>query len=426
MVRLIFPRHMVGLIARVQYALGQAKQQGFNIQNIMLDVGSVECVTLHGSRSLVIGCDLFPQPDTSAAFAYYLQYISQHLVSNVQCMVNIGLPHTDSMRCDSWQQPNCAVQSLIYLPKSSPSEPILSSEQHQHFAWVVAMLALDFPLEDALCIARAALSQGQAVSRETWPTQLACFPQVGSTLQVSCSDAFPAIVKDKFTLYPVVDTVEWIEFLLKLGVKTLQLRIKDPHQVDLEEQIIRAIALGREHDAQLFINDYWQLAIKHQAYGVHLGQEDLTCANLPQLLAAGVRLGLSTHGYVELLRAAQIQPSYIALGHIFPTTTKQMPSKPQGLVRLSAYQRMADQLAYHDELGVPTVAIGGIDGSNICDVLACGVNAAAVVRAITQANDPVNAVQDLQAVFVMREQGQSYLPTQLKHTSELEVANAHG
>lgn len=88
-----------------------------------------------------------------------------------------------------------------------------------------------------------------------------------------------------------MDDVNWIEHLLKLGVRTVQLRIKDPKQGDLEAQIIRAIALGREFNAQVFINDHWQLAIKHQAYGVHLGQEDLTSANLTELLDAGIRLG---------------------------------------------------------------------------------------------------------------------------------------
>ena len=101
----------------------------------------------------------------------------------------------------------------------------------------------------------------------------------------------------------------------------------------MEQQIIRAIELGRQYQAQVFINDYWQLAIKHGAYGVHLGQEDIEESNLAQITRAGIRLGLSTHGYYELLRIVQIHPSYIALGHIFPTTTKQMPSKPQGLVR---------------------------------------------------------------------------------------------
>lgn len=132
---------------------------------------------------------------------------------------------------------------------------------------------------------------------------------------------------------------------------------------------------------------------------MHLGQEDLTSANLTELLDAGIRLGLSTHGYYELLIAAGIQPSYIALGHIFPTTTKQMPSKPQGLVRLAAYQRLVNQMPYQGQHGIPTVAIGGIDCRNIRDVLDCGVTAVAVVRAITESPDPSLAVQALSSAF---------------------------
>ncbi|MFA0071403.1 thiamine phosphate synthase, partial [Vibrio breoganii] len=109
------------------------------------------------------------------------------------------------------------------------------------------------------------------------------------------------------------------------------------------------------YNAQVFINDYWQLALKHDAFGVHLGQEDIEESNLSQLSVAGIKIGLSTHGYYELLRIVQINPSYIALGHIFPTTTKQMPSKPQGLVRLSLYQQLIDTIPYTDQLtGYPT------------------------------------------------------------------------
>ncbi len=81
-------------------------------------------------------------------------------------------------------------------------------------------------------------------------------------------------------LYPVVDSVAWIERLLEAGVRTLQLRIKDRRDSEVEDDVIAAIALGRRYHARLFINDYWQLAIKHQAYGVHLGQEDLETTDL--------------------------------------------------------------------------------------------------------------------------------------------------
>ena len=145
--------------------------------------------------------------------------------------------------------------------------------------------------------------------------------------------AFPR-TEQRLGLYPVVDSVEWIEKLLLWGVRTLQLRIKNPEQPDLETQIIRAIELGKQFNARLFINDYWQLAIQHQAYGVHLGQEDIEIADLKAIQAAGLRLGISTHDAAELDTALAIEPSYVALGHIFPTQTKDMPSQPQGLFNL--------------------------------------------------------------------------------------------
>lgn len=101
-------------------------------------------------------------------------------------------------------------------------------------------------------------------------------------------------------LYPVVDSVAWIERLLEAGVRTLQLRIKDRRDSEVEDDVIAAIALGRRYHARLFINDYWQLAIKHQAYGVHLGQEDLETTDLSAIRQAGLRLGVSTHDDMEI------------------------------------------------------------------------------------------------------------------------------
>ncbi len=186
-------------------------------------------------------------------------------------------------------------------------------------------------------------------------------------------------VPQRLGLYPVVDSVEWIARLLDVGVRTIQLRIKDKPDEAVEGEIIDAIALGHRHQARLFINDYWRLAIKHQAYGVHLGQEDLQATDLEAIHAAGLRLGVSTHDDQEIEVAQQVQPSYIALGHVFPTQTKQMPSSPQGLIQLAAHvQRLGDY---------PTVAIGGISLERAPAVLATGVGSIAVVSAITQAAD---------------------------------------
>ena len=133
------------------------------------------------------------------------------------------------------------------------------------------------------------------------------------------SAPFPATAS-RLGLYPVVDSVEWIARLLEVGVRTLQLRIKDREEEAVEPAVIESIALGKRYNARLFINDYWQLAVKHRAYGVHLGQEDLDVANLNAIREAGLRLGVSTHDDYELDRALAIRPSYIALGHIFPVS----------------------------------------------------------------------------------------------------------
>jgi len=188
-------------------------------------------------------------------------------------------------------------------------------------------------------------------------------------------------------LYPVVDSVVWIERLLGAGVRTLQLRIKDKRDDEVEADVIAAIALGRRYQARLFINDYWRLAIKHDAYGVHLGQEDLQGIDLQAIRAAGLRLGVSTHDDMEIDVALAAKPSYIALGHVFPTQTKQMPSAPQGLTQLARHiARLEDY---------PTVAIGGISLERAPDVLATGVGSIAVVSAITAADDWQAATRQL-------------------------------
>ncbi|MFP3525653.1 thiamine phosphate synthase, partial [Pantoea sp. SIMBA_072] len=104
---------------------------------------------------------------------------------------------------------------------------------------------------------------------------------------------------------------------------------------------------------------------------------------------AGLRLGISTHSYTELLIAQAYKPSYIALGHIFPTQTKTMPSKPQGLQRLRRYAALLAPT------NIPTVAIGGISLERVAPVTATGVNGIAVVSAITAARNVEQAVHQL-------------------------------
>ena len=102
-------------------------------------------------------------------------------------------------------------------------------------------------------------------------------------------------------------------------------------------------------------------------------RDALAGADLQAIHASGLRLGVSTHGYAEMMLADQVSPSYLALGAVFPTTLKRMATAPQGTARLQAYAALMQ--AY------PLVAIGGIDEDKMPDVLRSGVGSVAVVRA---------------------------------------------
>lgn len=191
--------------------------------------------------------------------------------------------------------------------------------------------------------------------------------------------------------YPVVPTADWVQRLLGWGVRTVQLRIKaaDHSPAEISAQVKAAVAAGwAVPGAQVFINDHWKLALAHGAYGVHLGQEDLTAAeraDIEALRKAGLRLGLSSHTPAELARAHAMLPSYLAIGPIYPTTLKVMPYEPVGLERLAMW---AAQTALHPRL--PVVAIGGISLERLPGVLGClksPWDGAAVVSAVTLAAD---------------------------------------
>jgi hydroxymethylpyrimidine kinase/phosphomethylpyrimidine kinase/thiamine-phosphate diphosphorylase len=194
-------------------------------------------------------------------------------------------------------------------------------------------------------------------------------------------------------LYAVVDSAEWVRRVLGHGVRTVQLRIKDAAHPALREEIRASISAARAAGAQLFINDHWQLAIAEGAYGVHLGQEDLSDADLGAIRSAGLRLGLSTHAYWEVCRAAALNPSYIACGPIHPTQAKAMPWTPQGNGNLAYWCALLPQ---------PVVAIAGMDAARAAQARACGAAGVAVISAITAATAPGDAIAALQAALATR------------------------
>ncbi|TCU15372.1 thiamine phosphate synthase [Rhizobium sullae] len=180
--------------------------------------------------------------------------------------------------------------------------------------------------------------------------------------------------------YLIVDSAEWIARLVPLGVKLVQLRIKDGTEAEIRGDIRKAKTVCGAHGCQLIVNDYWQLAIEEGCDFLHLGQEDLAAADLRAIRAAGLKLGLSTHNDVELETALAAEPDYIALGPVYPTILKQMKWAPQGLGRLSEWKARIGNL--------PLVAIGGLNVDRIDGLFAHGADSAAVVTDITLNSDP--------------------------------------
>ncbi len=195
--------------------------------------------------------------------------------------------------------------------------------------------------------------------------------------------SFPKM-EDKMGFYPIVDSSDWIEKLCQWGVKTIQLRIKQGEPEQIESEIKKSISIAERNNVKLFINDYWQLAIKYQAYGVHLGQEDIETADLLEIQQAGIRLGVSTHDFYELGRALQIQPSYIALGPIYHTTSKEMRFMPQGLEKVRQWKQFIKD--------IPLVAIGGIEYRHMQSLYENGADSISVISYVTRSENPKASV----------------------------------
>ncbi|WP_420963713.1 thiamine phosphate synthase [Brucella sp. IR073] len=180
--------------------------------------------------------------------------------------------------------------------------------------------------------------------------------------------------------YPIFDSANWLERLLPLGVKLVQLRIKDKDEAALRDEIRRARDLCAEYGCQLIVNDYWQLAIEEGCDYVHLGQEDLDGADIEAIRKAGLKLGVSSHDEAELERALSVKPDYIALGPIYPTILKKMKWEQQGLERLTEWKARIGN--------IPLVAIGGMSVERAPGAFAAGADIVSVVTDITLNADP--------------------------------------
>ncbi len=193
---------------------------------------------------------------------------------------------------------------------------------------------------------------------------------------------------DRF--YPVFDSADWIVRLVPLGIKLVQLRIKDAPVDVMRNHIRRAKAVCDSHDCTLIINDYWQAAIDEGCEYIHLGQEDLDDADITAIRAADLRLGISTHDKAELTRALTLTPDYIALGPIYPTILKKMKWREQGVEQLTTWRDLIGD--------TPLIAIGGMSIDRAPGAFAAGADVVAAVTDITLHDSPEDRVRAWLAV----------------------------
>jgi len=183
---------------------------------------------------------------------------------------------------------------------------------------------------------------------------------------------------DRF--YPIFDSADWLERLVPLGIKLVQLRMKNVSPKVLRDHIRRAKAICAEHDCTLIINDYWRVAIEEGCTYLHLGQEDLDDADMAAIQSAGLCLGISTHDKAELARALSLRPDYIALGPIYPTILKQMKWHQQGVEKLTTWRATIGD--------TPLIAIGGMNMDRAAGAFAAGADVVAAVTDITLNDSP--------------------------------------
>lgn len=201
-------------------------------------------------------------------------------------------------------------------------------------------------------------------------------------------------------ILPIVDTIDLLERVISApGVDNIQLRFKDTSEYSvIVGRIKQAQELCKSKDVKLWINDHWKEAIEcGGCFGIHLGQEDLAYCiadgGLEQIHSAGLALGISTHSYSELSAALGVRPSYISLGPIFQTSSKDVKFDPQGLETIRQWRKLISP-------EVPLVAIGGISDDAIAKaVRGAGADCVAVIGAVTGAVDVELAVKKLNAAM---------------------------
>ena len=171
-----------------------------------------------------------------------------------------------------------------------------------------------------------------------------------------------------------------------LGVKLVQMRIKDLPADETRAALQRSKRLCDAAGVIMVVNDFWEMAIDLDCDWIHLGQEDLDDADMAAIRRAGFKIGISTHDEDELERALAEQPDYVALGPVYPTILKKMKWDEQGLDRVQQWKNHIGDL--------PLVGIGGMTIDRAAGVYAAGADIVSVVTDITLNENPEDRLKE--------------------------------
>lgn len=180
------------------------------------------------------------------------------------------------------------------------------------------------------------------------------------------------------------------KLLVDYEVRFIQLRMKKETLKEKyrEAERIRKITDGTQ--SQFIINDDPRMAAEICADGVHLGQDDTTLEEAVKMLPPSALIGLSTHNPSQTEEACKKKPSYIGIGPVYATPTKVIPDPVLGL------SGMVEMLA---KATVPAVAIGGIDQTNLAEVLKSGARNFCSVRPVNSSDSPEKALKELLKIY---------------------------
>jgi thiamine-phosphate pyrophosphorylase len=198
------------------------------------------------------------------------------------------------------------------------------------------------------------------------------------------------VITEKFCLNG--SSIKTLREVLKGGAKIVQLREKDYPKNRILALAKKFRKLTKKAGALLIINDHIDIAIAVKADGVHLGQDDLSCAEAKKT-APGLIVGVSTHSMREALKAKADGADYINIGPVFPTKTKETSCNPLGLRKIKQISRAAN---------MPFTVMGGIKESNIKEVLSAGAKTVAMITEITMNKNPAAITVQLMNIIKTR------------------------